>query len=68
VKRIKYFFFQIKIAFRLSLINCEFVENVRHVEDVDLTENPNLNEGNQQDREEIMRLQQEAREIKYLFE
>jgi hypothetical protein len=33
-----------------------------------LTENPNLNEGNQQDREEIMRLQQEAREIKYLFE
>ncbi len=68
MKRIKYFFFQIKIAFRLSLINCEFVENVRHVEDVDLTENPNLNEGNQQDREEIMRLQQEAREIKYLFE
>jgi hypothetical protein len=57
-----------KIVFRLSLINCEFVENVRHVEDVDLTENPNQNEGNQQDREETLRLQQEAREIKYLFE
>ncbi len=49
--------------FRLSMSNCEFVEDVRHVEDIDLSENVAA-ELNPAAREETLRLQQQAREIK----
>ena len=48
---------------RLSMSNCEFDENVRHVEDVDLSENA-ADEENPLIVEEILRQQQQAREIK----
>ena len=43
------------------------MENIRHFEDVDLSENQNQNqnEENGGDREENIRFQQQAREIKY---
>ena len=43
--------------------NCEFDENVRHVEDVALSENA-ADEENPLIVEEILRQQQQAREIK----
>ena len=50
--------------------NCEFDENVRHVDDVDLNDT-NDDDGGGNDaasaegREETLRLQQHAREVKY---
>ena len=50
--------------------NCEFDENVRHVDDVDLNDiNDDGGGGNDaasaEAREETLRLQQHAREVKY---